>query len=303
MAGSAACESSAAGVAPAWASGYGLSDEQLATFDRDGILVVPGALSEEAMEAMRDRATAIADAWDGKDVSVFETSKEQARDAFFLESGDKVRCFAEQEAVDSGAALVTGAAGVNKIGHNLHQLEPAFKAVCFSEEVRAIYRSLGFRRPMAAQSMYIFKNPRIGGEVSPHQDGTFLWTDPQSCVGVWWALADCTLENGCLWAVPGSHKAGVERHFVRNEAGTGTTFEPLEATRPLTTEGGVPLECPAGSLVIIHGAVVHWSAPNRSDTPRPAFSLHVVEGDGVEWPSSNWLQRPPSDPIPPLFEE
>ena len=55
--------------------------------------------------------------------------------------------------------------------------------------------------------------------------------------------------------------------------------------------------------MIIHGAVVHWSAPNRSDKPRPAFSLHVVEGDGVDWPASNWLQRPETDPMPPLFEE
>ena len=49
------------------------------------------------------------------------------------------------------------------------------------------------------------QQPGIGGEVGPHQDGTFLYTKPQSCVGFWWALEDCTVNNGCLWAVPNSH--------------------------------------------------------------------------------------------------
>lgn len=53
MADASACESSPADIAPAWTSGYGLSEEQLAQFDRDGFLLVPGALTEAAMEAMR----------------------------------------------------------------------------------------------------------------------------------------------------------------------------------------------------------------------------------------------------------
>ena len=35
-------------------------------------------------------------------------------------------------------------------------------------------------------------------------------------VGLWFALEDVTLENGCLWFIPGSHKQGVDRRFVRN---------------------------------------------------------------------------------------
>mgnify|MGYP005993194937 CR=1 FL=1 len=50
---------------------------------------------------------------------------------------------------------------------------------------------------------YIFKQPNIGGEVTPHQDGTFLYTEPQSVLGFWWPLDACSLSNGCLWAVPG----------------------------------------------------------------------------------------------------
>jgi phytanoyl-CoA hydroxylase len=50
--------------------------------------------------------------------------------------------------------------------------------------------------------MYIFKQPRIGGEVTCHQDSAFLYNDPISIAGLWFALEDATTENGCLWAIP-----------------------------------------------------------------------------------------------------
>ncbi len=59
------------------------------------------------------------------------------------------------------------------------------------------------------------QQPKIGGEVRPHQDSTFLRTDPPSVVGLWWALEDATKQNGCLWALPGAHAQGVARHFIR----------------------------------------------------------------------------------------
>lgn len=52
--------------------------------------------------------------------------------------------------------------------------------------------------------------------VTPHQDSTFLHTNPMKLVGFWFALEDVTLENGCLWFIPGSHKEGISRRFVRN---------------------------------------------------------------------------------------
>ena len=52
--------------------------------------------------------------------------------------------------------------------------------------------------------------------MTPHQDGTFLNNDPLKLVGLWFPLDDATLENGCLWFVPGSHRRPVTRRFVRN---------------------------------------------------------------------------------------
>lgn len=48
--------------------------------------------------------------------------------------------------------------------------------------------------------------PRWAAAVSPHQDASFLYTEPLGRVlGMWMALEDATLENGCLWFIPGSH--------------------------------------------------------------------------------------------------
>ncbi|KZZ99042.1 Phytanoyl-CoA dioxygenase [Moelleriella libera RCEF 2490] len=88
----------------------------------------------------------------------------------------------------------------------------------------AIARSLGFRDPRCLQSMVICKQPEIGGAVPPHQDSTFLYTDPPSAVGFWYALEDATLENGCLSFLPGSHRwAPVKSRLVRRTAAAATT--------------------------------------------------------------------------------
>lgn len=128
---------------------------------------------------------------------------------------------------------------------------------------------------------------------------------PRRChLSLWWPLEDCTRENGCLWAVPGSHRAPQlpVRRFKRNAAGDGTLFDPPEPAAPFSTAGAVPLEVPAGTLVLIHAAVVHFSEANTSDRSRHAYSIHVVEGGpGVEYPKDNWLQRLDGSPFPALY--
>jgi ectoine hydroxylase-related dioxygenase (phytanoyl-CoA dioxygenase family) len=56
---------------------------------------------------------------------------------------------------------------------------------------------------------FYWQQPGIGGEVVPHQDNSFIYTEPQTCTGLWLALEDATILNGCLWAIPGSHKSNV----------------------------------------------------------------------------------------------
>ena len=77
---------------------------------------------------------------------------------------------------------------INKIGHYLHKLSPPFAALLEPQATHspgAIARSLGFVDPRCLQSMVICKQPEIGGAVPPHQDSTFLYTDPPSAIGFW----------------------------------------------------------------------------------------------------------------------
>lgn len=61
--------------------------------------------------------------------------------------------------------------------------------------------------------------------VVEHQDSTFLCTTPDSLVGFWIALDDATLENGCLWVIPGSHKAGLHKRLIHNSNEQSTDFQ------------------------------------------------------------------------------
>ncbi|MEL0075872.1 MAG: phytanoyl-CoA dioxygenase family protein, partial [Ilumatobacter sp.] len=74
---------------------------------------------------------------------------------------------------------------------------------------------IGIPDALALQSMYIFKQPGIGGEVACHQDSTFLYTDPLSVTGFWFALENATVDNGCMWAAPGGHREPLRQLFKR----------------------------------------------------------------------------------------
>jgi phytanoyl-CoA hydroxylase len=151
--------------------------------------------------------------------------------------------------------------------------------------------------------MIICKQPEIGGAVPPHQDSTFLYTDPPSAVGFWYALEDATAENGCLSFLPGSHKrSSVKKRFVRRNDGKGTEF--IENEGRQYPEGGeyggqdeeegeyVLGEVKAGTLVLIHGNLMHKSESNTSQKGRIIYTFHVIEGDGAIYDKRNWLQPP-----------
>lgn len=129
--------------------------------------------------------------------------------------------------------------------------------------------------------MIICKQPEIGGKVPSHQDSCFLYTNPPSAMGLWFALEDCTKQNGCLSFVPGSHKRfGITKRMVRG--GTGTEFIPIDgvpANPPESDDEFVMGECPAGTLVLIHGNILHKSENNTSDKSRFIYTFHMIEGD------------------------
>ncbi len=271
-----------------------LSPVDLGNFARDGYLILPDFSPERACAALRTRAREIVSAANTEQVSFSARRDAVNGSAYFLHSGDKVRCFFEEEAWDDDGRLRQPLQqSINKIGHALHDLDPVFDDFSRSADVADLVAQLGMQQPLLLQSMYIFKPPHIGGEVTCHQDATFLYTDPISVVGLWWALEDATLDNGCLWVVPGGHRQGLKARFlrhgdqVRHEIYDPTPW-PEEALRPITAK--------AGTLVLLHGCLPHASRPNRSPHSRHAYTLHIIDGNSA-YAADNWLQRAPDMPL------
>ena len=286
-----------------------LSTEQLADYERDGFLVLQDFVSTVECDRLRTRANEIVAAWEpSEERSIFTTNEqERVSNGEFLASGASTWCFFEEEAFGADGELVAPKElSINKIGHAQHDTDDEFAHFAYETGLGDVARDVGVAEPLALQSMYIFKQPRIGGEVGVHQDATFLWTDPVTVTGFWFAVEDATVDNGCLWAVPGTHRGPLRQRFERNRlddptAADGTVMVDLD-DEPLPgpdTPGATPLEVAAGTMIVLHGLLPHWSGVNRSGVSRHAYSLHVIDG-AADYPAWNWLQRPADFPLRPL---
>lgn len=274
-----------------------LNQEQIQQFHQDGYVIIPGFKSAAEIAALRERAAQIVDAFDPASSKTIFTTKEQEKnvDYYFLNSANNISCFFEEEAFDQqGNLRQAKSLSINKIGHAMHDLDPVFDQFSRGAALAKVAQQLGLQQPQIYQSMYIFKQPGIGGEVRWHQDATYFETDPVSVTTFWFALEDATLENGCLWAQPGGHRTPMRERFIRE--GDQVRVEKLDNLPWPDDTTAVPLEVKAGSLVCFHGLLPHYSAPNRSAISRHAYTLHVTDGVTAYSPL-NWIQRDASFPV------
>jgi phytanoyl-CoA hydroxylase len=277
-----------------------LSAAQRADYEERGFLVLPGFKSASEVAALKARALELVDAFEpDAGASRFSTrDRSLIASERLLASAEAMHCFFEEEALGpDGRLAVPKAQSINKIGHAMHDLDPVFSAFSKGPALAALAAGLGLARPQVWQSMVIFKQPHIGGEVGWHQDASFFETEPVTVTTFWFALEDATPDNGCLWAEPGGHRGprGVLRERYVHQAGT-LRMERLSGAPWPSTDGAVPLPVEAGTLIVFHGLLPHYSAPNRSPRRRMAYTLHATCGSAAYSPR-NWLQRSAALPV------
>ena len=259
-----------------------------------GYAVMEGVIPQSAIDSIQKAAARIVEEFDiSAHRSVFSTKdRDRGRDDYFMQSAEAVHCFLEADALDDvGNLSYSKDRAINKMGHAMHDLIPEFTEFCRQPIFAQCLRAIGYQAPVLWQTMYIFKQARIGGEVRWHQDASYLISEPSSVVGFWVAIEDSHQENGCLWVQPGGHRSPLrEIYEVDHKTLTGSLRELNDTPWPSGADG-LAVEVPAGSLVIFNDHMPHYSSQNLSENSRQAFTMHFAE-ESAHWLEKNWLQRP-----------
>jgi ectoine hydroxylase-related dioxygenase (phytanoyl-CoA dioxygenase family) len=120
------------------------------------------------------------------------------------------------------------------------------------------------------QSQFILKNPGVIGQPW-HQDSFYFYFDKQPQTAAWVALSRATLQNGCLWVLPGSHKAPIQRHVPdRRPAANKGYLEIVDAD--FSNRVAVTME--KGDVLFFHSFLMHMSTDNAADERRAAMVYH-----------------------------
>lgn len=222
-------------------------------YRRDGYAVLRGALAMPEVEALRAEALAICrgDRGDFEGIQRADgPESEQATLARYL-------CI-----------------------HFPHKLSPLMLgALAHPRITGALVAAIG-PNVKCMQSMLFIKASGKPGQAW-HQDEFYIPTRDRSLVGAWIALDDAAQENGCLWAIPGSHRRGVL--YPQRPATSGDYDCQHESFRfPHSEDEAVPLEAAAGDIVVFHGYLLHQSRRNRAPGAyRRALVNHYMSAESL----------------------
>lgn len=123
------------------------------------------------------------------------------------------------------------------------------------------------------QSMLFVKPPTFQGQAW-HQDEIYIPTRDRSLIGAWIALDEATVENGCLWVIPGSHQPGYL--YPQREHNEPEEYDFAKQSFGFDESLAVPVEVPVGSVVFFNGYLLHKSLKNRSEVYRRVLVSHYM---------------------------
>ncbi len=152
-------------------------------------------------------------------------------------------------------------------------------ALAYPAMVEVLTRIIG-PNVKCMQSMLFIKAAGKPGQAW-HQDEYYIPTRDRSLTGGWIALDDATVDNGCLWVIPGSHRHGVlwpqhQHDDARFDcAGEACSY-------PYADDDAISVEVPAGSIVFFNGYLLHRSLPNtRAAGYRRCLVNHYMSAESL----------------------
>ncbi|MBH67252.1 MAG: hypothetical protein CMM58_02755 [Rhodospirillaceae bacterium] len=120
----------------------------------------------------------------------------------------------------------------------------------------------------------IYKPAGTGGEVDWHQDNQYFNVENDRTITFWLALDDATVENGCMWYLPGGHKNILQHEQLWDTSEKKGFYFSISN---IDDSGAVPAELPSGGLAIHHCRMPHRSLKNHTQKPRRGIAMHFMD--------------------------
>lgn len=164
--------------------------------------------------------------------------------------------------------------------HFPHKISPVIKDFLFQEKIVNVLKNVVSPNVKCMQSMLFVKGPGKAGQAW-HQDEFYIPTRDKSLIGVWIAIDDASIENGCLWIIPGSHKPGYMMPRVDNHSNEYADVDTIDVSG-YKEEEIIPVEVKSGTVVFFHGYLLHSSKRNKTtDNFRTALVNHYMSAESM----------------------
>ncbi|MBT4499592.1 MAG: phytanoyl-CoA dioxygenase family protein [Gemmatimonadetes bacterium] len=239
----------------------GLSREQIESYGENGYLVVPGLASSEDVEELRRDTLRICR-------GVYPHEKLQPMDG----------SLSDDEVLRNFLCI-----------HHPHKVSPVIceRGVGHAGIADVLAGLIG-PDVKCMQSMLFVKPPDFQGQAW-HQDEIYIPTRDRSLTGAWIALDDATVENGCLWVLPGTHKGVL---YDQRPHDNPDEFDFAPESYGFDDGEEIPVEVKAGDVVFFNGYLLHRSRKNRSQIYRRALVNHYMNA----WSLLPWQMREGESP-------
>ncbi len=231
----------------------GITEANITFYKKNGFLVVPKLVSETLIEQLRQEATHIVTGKRG-DIEGLQNHSDK----------------------DTTKTILKKYVAI----HFPHKISEFIKSVAKASKVADILQYLIGTNVKCLQTMLFIKAPGKKGQAW-HQDEFFIPTRDRSLTGVWLAIDDADVDNGCLWVVPGSHNDGIIRKRVPNSDSNFADTEVADLT-PYTEKDFVAVPVKKGGVIFFNGYLLHMSLKNKTtDRFRRALVSHYSSAESM----------------------